>query len=114
MPQDVMKDNRQQKWTLVILQGHPFGREHHTCTAIDLNNMMVIVDEFLGLLARTNADSLIGVDSIKVRWTGHANASTFAIQVTFLMMVGMPENIVLGMENNALDKTGDMKTKFRS
>jgi len=79
VPQDMMKDNCQQERTLVLLHGHPFGREHHTGTAIYLNDMIVIVDKFFGLLTRANSDRLIGVNSIKVGWTGHAYASAFVI-----------------------------------
>jgi hypothetical protein len=93
MPSNVMKDNRQQERTPVLPQGHPFVRKHHTRAAIYLNDMMVIVDKFFGLLARADGDRLIGVDLIEMRWTGQANTFAFCrLMATVIFVTSQKAN----------------------
>ena len=67
----VMKDDCQKERSLVFLYWHPFFGEHDPFAAIDIHHVVVVVDQLPGLFKATDGNSLIGVDSIEIRGSGH-------------------------------------------
>lgn len=60
----ILEDNRQHKGTGVLLHGHPGVGQDHARATIHADNMMIIPDELLRLLAGANGRRLVWVNLI--------------------------------------------------
>jgi len=82
----MVKDDGQNEGPLMFLQGHPIVGEHYAAMTIHVNYVVVIVDEFFCLFARTNGNGLIRVDPVKVGWAGHIMLGCFRSRELYWLM----------------------------
>ncbi len=61
----MMEHHCQNERAGVLLEGHPFLGEHNSGPAIDLYHVVIIVHQFLHLLAGAEGNGLIGLDLIE-------------------------------------------------
>ena len=52
----MVKNDRQEKGTGMLFQGHPFVGQHNASAAVYLYKMMIVVHQFFCLLTRADRD----------------------------------------------------------
>ena len=65
---DMVEHDRKHKGTGMLLQWHPFIGEHYAWAVVYTDNVMVVSDQLLRLLARTDCHCLVGRNLIERFW----------------------------------------------